>query len=421
MSNESDNIKSNQLTDNFFRNEYGKMVSVVTRYLGINSVEQAEDIVQETLLKATESWNENGIPENPQAWLYTAAKNLTLNILKRKKVQQQHYKEQKEQGSDLHELSFSDETIADEQLKMMFTCCHPSISENSQIALILKILCGFSITEISSAFFSTNETINKRLVRGRKSLRKNEVSLEISHPNSGQIEIVLKTIYLLFNEGYSPTQKNELVRFDLCLEAIRLVKILIASKSIKDKSASYALLALMQLNASRFAARTDEADGVVAMENQDRSKWSLHLINQGVKHLNHATDVGKVSKYLILATISANHAIAKEFQDTDWKEILALYDTLLTIEDSPAVRLNRAVALSKVKGSKIAIAELQDISAISDIENHYLYHATLSEMYKQENNIQKATEHLKTAMTLTKNPRDLQFLEKKIINAVPKS
>lgn len=195
------NIRTNELTEHFFRNEYGKMVAVVTKYIGTENVATAEDIVQETLLKAAGYWQLKGIPENPQAWLYTTAKNLTFNMLKRKKTETEYKSELADSHgpkSTTEFLTFSPNEIVDEQLKMMFICCQPSISENTQVALILKILCGFSITEIANAFFSNNETINKRLVRGRKQLRK---KFDFgSQPNLNQrLPIVLRTIYLLFN------------------------------------------------------------------------------------------------------------------------------------------------------------------------------------------------------------------------------
>jgi RNA polymerase sigma-70 factor (ECF subfamily) len=417
--NESDRIYSRELAEHFFRTEYGKIVSVITRYIGVNNVETAEDIVQETLLKAVNYWEQNGIPKNPEAWLYITAKNITLNILKRKKHQIKYQLEIDRNVIELEQLQFSDEVILDEQLKMMFACCHPSISENSQIALILKILCGFSITEISNAFFTTNETINKRLVRGRKQLRENKVSFEIPKEINEHLAIVQKTIYLLFNEGYSPTQKNELIRFDLCLEAMRLTKILITNKSIKEKTECYALMALMQFNASRFESRINNDNSVVEMEKQDRNKWNQDLINSGTQYLNQAMKGNQVSIYLILATISANHCIAKSFRDTNWLAILSLYDNLLKLEDSPTIRLNRAVALAKAKGNKKAIKELKKIELNSDIGKHPLFHATLAELFKDENEIVKTINHLKKAISLTVNKRDLKLLEKKLIDVVP--
>jgi len=417
--NESTKKYSRELAEHFFRTEYGKIVSVITRYVGVNNVETAEDIVQETLLKAVDNWQQKGIPENPEAWLYTTAKNIALNILKRKKHQKKYQLAETSNIVALEHLQFSNEIILDEQLKMMFTCCHPSISENSQIALILKILCGFSISEIANAFFTTTETINKRLVRGRRQLRENKVSFEIPKRIDEHVVIVQKTIYLLFNEGYSPTQKNELIRFDFCLEAIRLAKILVVNKSIKEKTDCYALLALMQFNASRFKARMNTDNSIINMERQDRSKWNKDLINSGTQYLNQAMRGNQISKYLILATISANHCIAKSFSDTNWLAILLLYDNLLELEDSPTVRLNRAVALSKAKGNKEAIVELENLERNSDIGEHPMFHAVLAEFFKEENEISKTIIHFKKAIALTQNKRDLKLLEKKLMAVVP--
>ncbi len=410
---------SRELTEHFFRNEYGKIVSVITKYIGTENVETAEDIVQETLLKAVDYWQHNGIPKNPQAWLYTTAKNLTLNILKRKKYQKKYESEIEKNTLELETLHISEDLIFDEQLKMMFVCCHSSISENSQIALVLKILCGFSISEIANAFFSTNETINKRLVRGRKQLRKNNIIFELPKNINKNLSIVLKTIYLLFNEGYSPSKKNELIRYDLCLEAIRLCKILIDSKAIEKKQGCYSLLALMYLNASRFEARMKASNTIIEMDNQDRNTWNQELINKGIYNLNQAIKQKEISPYLIMATISANHCIAPSFEKTNWEEILSLYDSLIKLEDTPIARLNRCVAVSKVKGTQKAIVELKDLESFMDIGKHHLFHSTLAEFYRVENETDNAIKHLEKAISLSKNDRDTNLLRKKLKEVVP--
>lgn len=411
---------SRELTEHFFRNEYGKMVSVITKYIGTGNVQTAEDIVQETLLKAVDYWQHHGIPKNPQAWLYTTAKNLTLNFLKRKKHQLEYNDQTIEQNSEqLEKLEISEELIADEQLKMMFVCCHPKISESSQICLILKILCGFSISEIANAFFTSTDTINKRLVRGRKQLRTNNVSFKLPKKLDEDLPIILKTIFLLFNEGYSPTQKNELIRYDLCLEAIRLTEILVQSDIITKKADCYSLLALMYFNASRFDSRMNTTNSIVEMEKQDRKNWNQELINNGIHNLNQAVNKKQASIYLILATISANHCIAISFEETNWKEILSLYDNLIEIEDTPITRLNRSVALSKVKGNRQAILELEKLRKKSEIDKNHLFHSTLAELYKLENEIEKAKNSYEKAISLTKNERDIKLLQKKLIAIAP--
>jgi len=374
---------SQELTEHFFRNEYGKMVAVITRYIGTENVQTAEDIVQETLLKAVDYWQHNGIPKNPKAWLYTTAKNLTFNILKRNKRQTEFKNQIKQVKQNAQErLLLSEEQIADDQLKMMFVCCHPSISENSQIALILKILCGFSITEIANAFFTSKEAINKRLVRGRKQLRTNQVNFEIPKNLSESLLIVLKTIFLLFNEGYSPTQKNKLIRYDLCLEAIRLCEFLVNSKAIHKKSDCYSLLALMYLNAARFDSRMNSTNSIVEMNKQDRKDWNQSLINIGIHNLTKAIKEKQISTYLILATISANHCIARSFEKT-------------------------------------AIVELKKLKKTTAIGKNYRFHSTLAHLYKLENETESAKKSYEKAISLTKNERDVRLLQKKLIEVVP--
>lgn len=420
--NKPEEQESHQLAEHFFRTEYGRLVSVITRYLGTENVQTAEDIVQETLSRAVDHWQQHGIPPNPQAWLYTTAKNHTLNILKRKTVHRNFEVASRAlsgMSGQLEDFEPAEAAITDNQLKMMFVCCHPVLSENSQIALILKILCGFSISEIAHAFFSSHETINKRLVRGRKQLRENQVAFEIPPDLDQRTAIVLKTIYLLFNEGYFPSQKNSLVRYDLCLEAIRLVQILLRAPATTNKGDCHALLALMYLNASRFEARMEEGGLGMDMEKQDRKKWDQNLIQNGIQQLQLAMQAGKNSRFLILATISAHHCIAPSFEATDWQEILALYDQLMALEDSPLVHLNRSVALAKAQGNQKAIAELLQLESRTDIGNHYLFHATLGELYGSEKARKMAIYRLEKALTLAKNERDIALLKKKLMQFVP--
>lgn len=419
---ENINKETNELTEHFFRNEYGRLVSVVTKYLGLHNVETAEDIVQETLLKAVKYWQHHGTPPNPQAWLYTTAKNLTFNILKKEKFQRQYNHGHDSfdlDGNGQEDIDISEEIISDEQLKMMLVCCDPKLSEHSQITLILKILCGFSISEIASAFFTSSDTINKRLVRARKELREHNVAFETLTNIDESLHVILKTLYLLFNEGYKPSQKNEIIRTDLCFEAMRLTEILIANKEITNKADLYALSALMYLNASRFEARIMNDGSMIELADQDRNKWSQELINKGIGYLSLINEKTEVSTYHVLAGISANHCVAPDFEQTNWKEILALYDQLMVLENTPLVRLNRTVALSKVKGNKAAISELLELESISEIGQNYLFHATLSEFYKMEHDHKKAIKRLEKAISLTKSKADLTQLEKKLKNLVP--
>ncbi len=416
---ESNKKTSRELTEYFFRNEYGKIIAVITKYIGNSNIDTAEDIVQETLLTAVETWQHNGIPENPTAWLYTTAKNKTLNHLKKNKTHSNYIQQNKNNQEQSNELEFSNEIINDEQLRIMFSCCQPSISENTQISLILKILCGFSISEIANAFLTSNETINKRLVRGRKELRKSTLNIKSASFVNENLETVLKTIYLIFNEGYSPTQKDQITNNDLCLEAIRLASILTNSSIIGNKSSTFSLLALMYLNVSRFEARMDNDNNVIELKKQNRKLWNQTYISQGIDYLNLAIKQSSPTKYLVLAAISANHCIASKYSETNWKEILNLYDKLILLENSPLIQLNRLVAYSQIYGNQKAIKKLLQLQNDNDMKDNYLFYSTLSEFYKNDQQILKAVTNLKRAISLAKNNRDAHFLEKKLNLLVP--
>jgi len=416
------NEKSIELAAHLFRVEYGKIVSVLVKFTGVDKLNIAEDIAQETFFKAVNSWQHDGVPKNPKAWLYLTAKNECLNVLKKKSL----FRKYEDQLSnfklpiiEIDEIDFSENTISDGQLKMMFVCCNPSISKAAQLGLILKILAGFSISEIANAFFTSKETINKRLVRARKRLRDNEISFSLPTNYEKEIPTILQAIYLLFTEGYLPSQKDELLRRDLCFEAIRLAEILKNNHKVKDKHDCYALLSLMYLNASRFEARLQDSDCLIEMKNQDRNLWNRELINIGIEYLNKGTESESVSIYQILAAISANHCIAPAFEDTNWEEILKLYNSLLLVEDGPIIRLNRSVALSMVKGNKIAIDELLKLKEKTDIDKYHLFHSTLAEFYLKDDDIEAATSSLKNAISHTNNQRDIAFIEKKLSQIVP--
>jgi len=412
----------NKLTEHLFRTEYGKIVSVIIKYLGVGHLKLAEDITQETFYKAVKYWQLSGIPPNPKAWLYVTAKNECLNTIKRTEYQRKYKNEITRQESEIYDLKtldFSDQVIIDDQLRMMFVCCNKSISKDAQLCLILKILCGFSISEIANALLTPKETINKRLVRGRRKLREIEVSMDLPDHLESEIPTILEAIYLLFNEGYSPSEKNKLVRHELCFEAIRLGEILKDNPKITNIATCHALLSLMYLNASRFDARMNENNEAIEMKNQDRKRWNQDLINKGIHYLNKAIEDKAVSTYHILAAISANHCIAPNFENTNWAEILSLYDSLLNITDSPLIRLNRSVALAMVKGNQFAIDELIQLNLEEKMDDHYLFHSTIAEFYIQEDNLKQSENHLQKAIALAKNQRDIGLLKKKLSQYCP--
>jgi len=415
----SDIAQINQLLDHLFRRESGKLVSILTRIFGPENIDLAEDVVQDALSEAIGQWIYNGIPRNPAGWLYKVAKNKALNILNREKYKKKYssilINSEKKYEPDL-DYFFSEQEIKDDQLRMMFICCHPALSTDSQIAFTLKTLCGFNIPEIARAFLSTEENIHKRLVRARQKIREAGILFEL--PEAGELqsrsEAVLQTIYLLFNEGYSASGGNDLIRYELCEESIRLAEIIATHQAIQDKSNAYALLSLMLFNASRFHARQDEQGNILPMSLQDRSKWSGALIERAFYYLDKNSSSENVSAYHILAAISAHHCAAANFDSTNWHNILFLYDNLLQIDRSPIVLLNRSIALSKVKGARSALEELEKIQNNCFLESYYLFHATKAELYMELNKFAEAASSLQYALVLAPIKAEKDLLQKKL-------
>jgi RNA polymerase sigma factor (sigma-70 family) len=422
----------NHLIDHFFRHEAGKMVSVLTKIFGAENMDLAEDVVQDSLVEAISNWQYNGIPQNPSAWLYRVAKNRALNIIHREKYRKQyaaesmHFPNAEWTAEPTLDYLFSEQQIQDDQLRMIFTCCHPAISIDGQIALALKTLCGLSIPEIAKAFLTSEENINKRLVRARQKIRDLKIPLDLpgGRDLEERLQSVLETIYLLFNEGYSASRGNDIIRYELCEEAIRLNDMILGNPSVKEKSCAYALQALMQLNASRFKARQDAVGNILTLEKQDRSRWDHSLLNAGFISLEKATASGEISRYHILAAISAYYCAATKYELTDWKSILALYDRLLEIEHSPLVLLNRAVAVSKVAGVARAIEELKKIEDSVPLRSYHHFYSTLGTFYMEAEEYKMAIPVLEKAVSLAPLDAEKAMLQKKMeycLNKVPGS
>jgi RNA polymerase sigma factor (sigma-70 family) len=415
-----DNVSS--LVDHLFRHETGKMVAVLTRIFGVHNLQLAEDVVQDTLLEAINVWNYKGVPQYPVPWLYRVAKNKALNIVNREKYRKEyvteaaHFLKSEWTANAALENLFSESEIRDDQLRMMFICCHPSISSDSQIALTLKTLCGFSLSEIARAFLTTEETINKRLVRARQKIRDDNLSFEVPGAEHlrARIDTVLQTIYLFFNEGYNASTGQDLIRSELCAEAIRLAELIATSPAINDKENIFACLALMYLNASRFNARQNEKGEIIIMADQDRSRWDKSLIQKGFIYLEQAASDKAISVYHILAAISAYHCSATDFASTNWESILLLYDKLAQIDPSPLVALNRTIALSKVYGTTAAIDELEKLRHSSSLTNYHLFYSTLGEFYLQAGRLKEAKANFEKALALSNLPAEREHLLKKI-------
>jgi RNA polymerase sigma factor (sigma-70 family) len=408
-----------QIVDHLFRHEAGKMIEVLTKFFGLQQVELAEDMVQETLLTAFETWKLKGIPDNPQAWLYQVAKNKILTYLRR---------EQNFQKNIAHNLIYSIENealihnkldeffleneIEDAQLRMMFACCHPSVSTDLQLILMLKTLCGLSIKEIAAALLSQEDTIAKRLFRAKEKIKQEGILLEVPVGNElvERLDAVLKAIYLLFNEAYKSTSTDTIIRQELSDEALRLGAILAGRPlSILDKNAPKinALMALMCFHAARFDSRLDDTGNIILLENQDRTLWNPYLIKQAYSFFKASSEGSDISEYHIEAAIASYYTQAESFEKTNWQAIFYCYNLLYSIKPTPIVAFNRAIARGYNEGAKVGIEALLDIEGL---EKNHFYHTALGDFYQKNNQKAKA----KTSYELALN---FVFLgaEKKVI------
>jgi len=408
-------MSQQELIPHLFRSEFRKIAAVLCKTFGIEHIEVAEDIAGETFLSALETWTYKGIPENPTAWLYTVAKNKAKNYLQRNKVFAEkvtnHLKNSPLETNDVEEIAIdlSNQNIKDSQLQMLFAICHPSISTESQIALALRILCGFGIPEIANAFLSNKETINKRLLRAKEKLRAEKI--EISIPNEREIEqrleTVLTTLYLLFNEGYYSETVDKVLREDLCAEAMRLTELLMENEST-DLPTVNALYALMCFHASRFPARKDEDGNMILYRDQDESLWDQQLIAKGAYHLKKASTGSKLSKYHIEANIAFWHTVKTDTKEK-WENILQLHNILLQIEYSPIAALNRTYALAMANSKEEAIAEAEKLQ----LKDNPYYYTLLGELYTGIDN-KKAGSNFETALELAKTSADKEAIKEKI-------
>jgi RNA polymerase sigma factor (sigma-70 family) len=398
-----------------FQQEFSKMVAVISSLFGLQHIEIAEDIVSETFLTATETWENKGIPPNPTAWLYAVAKQKTLYHFRRHKIYEKkvirEITMQQEPYTEPEAVDFSEQNIKDSQLQMLFAICNPAVASEAQIGLALRILCGFGIDEIAEAFLSNKETINKRLFRAKEKLRAEKVQLELPPENEipRRLDNVLHIIYLLFSEGYYSKTQNEVLRKDLCLEAVRLGLMLTAYEKTNLPKTN-ALMALMCFHASRFGARQNEHNAPVLYEQQDPTLWDEALINQGWHFLAISAGGTELSSYHLEARIASWHC-TKENSNEKWENILQLYNELLLINYSPGVALNRTFALYKANGSQEAIVEAEKLK----LENNHFYFLLLGELYKSTDK-EKAKGHFQKAYALAKTDRERKIIEEKIVS-----
>lgn len=410
-----------QVVDHFFRHESGKMISTLTRVFGVEHLNRAEDVVQETLVRALQTWPYYGIPRNPAAWITQVAKNLALDLIRRDKIfrnKESEITRLMEQGSAdpaAENSAFAEDQINDDRLRMMFVSCHPRVPQEAQVALALKTLCGFSAAEIARAFLTSEAAIAKRLTRAKQKIREARVPFEIpgGEELAQRLDGVLQTLYLLFNEGYKASVGEQLIREELCREAIRLGTLL-AEHPAGNQPRAHALLALMLLNGARLPTRVDADGNILRLEEQNRSQWDRSMIARGLYHLMQSTAGDEASEYHLQAAISACHCAAQGYKSTDWPRILSLYDRLIELDDSPIVGLNRAVAVANVHGPRAGIEAVEAIHDRQQLNCYYLLYAVLGEFEADLYHRQAAMKHFRKALELATMKSEQIFLTKKI-------
>lgn len=409
-----------EIEEHFFRHEFGRIVAALTRLFGVRNLALAEDVTQDAFCRAMETWKLRGLPENPSAWLMTTAKNRALDILRRERTvrtfepELTRFLESEWTLVPTVEEAFSTYAVKDSQLRMIFSCCHPRLPEEAQTALVLYILCGFSVKEIAQAYVSSDAAIEKRIARARKILAESRKLFDLSDAEfPARLSSVLRALYLLFNEGYHGSSPEAVVRNELCQEAMRLMNLVLEQSALATPQA-HALAALMHLNAARLPTRLDGSGHLVSFFEQDRSLWDSALIARGQELLDLSASGTELTEYHIEAAIASIHTSAEHIEDTDWKQIVSLYDVLMTLNASPVVALNRAIAIAQMEGPERGLQEVNRIQDLQRISTYPFYPATLGELELRRKNYSVAHAHFSAALSLARNPMECQFLQRRI-------
>lgn len=420
MSEPTNNNSVHSLVDHLFRHESGKMIAVLTRIFGTHNLEMVEDVVQEAFLRAAATWTFNDVPGNPSGWLMQVAKNRAIDIVRRQQHFIQYSKEVAHQLLQETEHTvgqfFSETEIADSQLRMIFACCHPSLKEEDQLALTLKTVSGFGVGEIAHALMTNEAAVKKRLYRAKQFMKENDIALEIPSGRAlnERLDIVYTVLYLLFNEGYNATSNDEIIRRDLCAEAMRLC-VLLSQHRTGNRPPTFALLSLMCFHASRFESRVDENNGIILLQHQDRSKWDKELAQQGYFFLEKSSEGNNLTVYHLESAIAAEHCLAPDFESTNWQRMLRLYDLLLDIKNTPTVVLNRAIVLAQLKQVPAAIREILNIGEIEHLlSTQYIFSAVLGDLYMQSGDERNARNYLQNAHDLTASVAEKKLINEKI-------
>ena len=406
------------LVEYFFRREAGRLAAVLTRRFGWRNFDLVEDMVQAALLDALESWGVRGVPDNPSGWVHRVARNKILDALRRDPVGRraaEQWAADRTPPDDGIDDWFLDSEIEDSQLRMIFACCHPRLARENQLALTLKALCGFGVSEIARALLVAEEAVKKRLQRATRDLVENQVALDAPPADqlAERLDGVHQVLYLIFNEGYSASGGETAVRADLCEEAARLCHLL-CSHPRCSTPATHALMALMLFHAARLDARLDHDGRVLLMEEQDRRQWDRRLIRRAREFLDQSAEGIVVSSFHLEAAVAMYHCSADNYAETDWPAILRLYDALRAMHPSPVYELNRAIVVAQIEGPEAGIRALETADRDAALRRYHLFDATLGELYRRTGDLDRARRHLEAAREKTNSPFDREIIDRRL-------
>lgn len=409
-----------RVVEQTFRAEHGKVIGALVSHLG--DLDLAEDVLQDAMLTALETWERDGIPKNPAAWMTTVARRKAIDRLRRDKTFEEKQQELQWQAEperpDAMELD--DRPIPDERLKLIFTCCHPALALEAQLALTLRTLGGLTTPEIARAFLVPVPTMNQRITRAKNKIKQAGIPFVIPPAQRipERLDAVLYVLYLIFNEGYSATEGQDFIRHELCAEAIRLTRVLVElldqEANLEPDAEALGLLALMLLHDSRGAARIDANGEIVLLEDQDRARWNQDEIREGVALLDRAMNLRSPGAYQIQAAISALHAQAKTFAETDWTQIAALYGQLALSEQTPVISLNMAVALGMARGPLVGLMTMENLKLGEALAEYHLYHAARADLLRRAGELGSAREAYQRALELAQTRPERAFLMRRI-------